>query len=454
MRPFLFPRTPLNASSRLSSQYIFPPSLISVVLARPRIITSTRKYLVLPSLPATRHNHHRHMPVPVSPFYVRDHDKDALGIALATSDMTLSDHSPFLFDDAHSFDTGANDSNNMIFDFDDTLTYESKPAVHWSPSHADYPVSSSMSFFDGSPESTTSQLDFGPPPHLASGDRSYTSGMLGGFSDVHPHPTEFNYSHWIADPDAQHPHTSSSTSAPIDIPLSPSHSSAASSFGAFSENSSIFPDVSPYSPTTAFAALHPLPRSFSPGEDASDATGTLRQYRTPAVSFTSSDGSSMSPPMWASHLFSPTQAHVQPTHSVGSPVYPSSPLSEDAYATQRPRTHSRRSIAPVADVFHSASAPSASHMRPPLSRAYSSRRSESISEHDDRDATVRRKKRSFVQDDEDHRPAEKESKPEGERQIDFRIFEPWIDRDYSHSPDEVLVAPSEARTLGLAALLH
>ena len=62
------------------------------------------------------------MPVPVSPVYSREHDRDTLGIALATSDMSLADHSPFLaFEDAHSFDAGANDAHNMIFDFDDSL---------------------------------------------------------------------------------------------------------------------------------------------------------------------------------------------------------------------------------------------------------------------------------------------------------------------------------------------
>ncbi|KAJ3536528.1 hypothetical protein NM688_g6824 [Phlebia brevispora] len=45
-----------------------------------------------------------------------------------------------------------------------------------------------------------------------------------------------------------------------------------------------------------------------------------------------------------------------------------------------------------------------------MSRAYS-RRAESISEHDDRDATVRRKKRSLVQDEEDHRTADRTEPP-------------------------------------------
>jgi hypothetical protein len=343
------------------------------------------------------------MPVPVGAFFRRDTDDGALGIAIAASDMSLHDHSPFLaFDDTHAFDTGANDSNQMIFEFDDTMQFESKPPMSPWPSHNEY---SSMSFFDRSPESATSPLDFGAT-NLPSSDRSYSSGML-GFSDVpHSAAADFQYSQWIADPDMishanqQHHHTQS---APIDIPLlaSPTHSS--SSFGGFSENSSIFPDVTPFSPTTSYAALQPLPRSFSPGEDGSDGMGTLRAHRTPAVSFTSSDASSLSPPMWATQLFSPSQ---QPAATVGSPGYSPSPLSEDAFATQRPRTHSRRNIHPVADVFHPASAPSASHMRPPLSRGYS-RRAESISEHDDRDATVRRKKRSLVQDDEDHRSVDK-----------------------------------------------
>ena len=384
-------RIPINSPSTI--HYITRPSLISVTVARPRIITRTL-LSGLPSSSATSHS----MPVPVNPLFRRAPDDDALGIAIAASDMSLHDHSPFLsFDDVHSFDATTTDSNHMIFDFDDTMSYDTKPP--W-PSHNDY---SSMPFFERSPESTASQLDFGSaqmPSHLPPSDRSYTSGMLGGFSDI-PHAADFQYSQWIADPDVAAAHQQSQTT-PIDIPPlgSPTHSSTASSYGGFSENSSIFPDVTPFSPTTSYAALQPLPRSFSPGEDG-DAMGTLRAHRTPAVSFTSSDASSMSPPMWASQLFSPSQ---QPAPTVGSPGYSPSPLSEDAYATQRPRTHSRRSIPPVSDVFHSSSAPSASHMRPPLSRGYS-RRSESISEHDD--ATVRRKKRSFVQDDEDHRPAEK-----------------------------------------------
>lgn len=404
-----FRRAPLrtiNSSSTSTAHYITRPSLISVPLARPRIITGT-----LPSHPSLSaihffHTVHRSMPVPVSPLFRREPSEDALGIAIATSDMSLHDHSPFLsFEDAHSFDTGVSDSNHMIFDFDDTMTFESKPALSSWPSHNEY---STMPFFEGSPESTTSQLDFGSA-HLPPSDRSYTAGMLSGFSDVPQTTADFQYSQWIADPDVsaahQQPH---SHSTPIDIPPlgSPTHSSA-SSFGGYSENSSIFPDVTPFSPTTSYAALQPLPRSFSPGEDG-DAMGTLRAHRTPAVSFTSSDASSMSPPMWASQLFSPSQ---QPAPTVGSPGYSPSPLSEDAFATQRPRTHSRRSIAPVSDVFHSSSAPSASHIRPPLSRGYS-RRSESISEHDD--ATVRRKKRSFVEDDEDHRSVDKAEKADGQ----------------------------------------
>lgn len=64
----------------------------------------------------------------------------------------------------------------------------------------------------------------------------------------------------------------------------------------------------------------------------------------------------------------------------------------------------------MTQLFQSSSAPSVSHARGPLgqSRLYSTRRSESISEHDDRDATVRGKKRP-VEDDEEGQAREKRS---------------------------------------------
>ena len=378
--PFiLLRRAPLLIPIRSSSTYIFPQPLISVPLISR-----------LARLPPPQ------TPMPVSPLFRRDHDDDGLAIALATSDMSLADGSPFLasFDDVHAFDS---DASHMIFQFDDTVAYEPKHHMSWEPAQHDYPLSpSSASYLPGSPESTTSQLEYGASmSHLSPSARSSYA-----FADVaqhpQPHPQPDFYSQWLADGDPTlHP----STSSPIDIPIAQSHSSPASSLQAFSDNSSIFPDVGPFSPNTAYAALQPLPRSFSPGED--DFANRAFQGN-PGLS-TSPSEPALSPPAWASQLWTPPNA-AQPLPATPSSTISQTPESEDAYATQRPRMALRRSFAPVSELFPSSSAPSVSHMRPSMSRAYS-RRAESISEHDD--ATVRRKKRSLVGGDEESRPAER-----------------------------------------------
>ena len=126
-------------------------------------------------------------------------------------------------------------------------------------------------------ESTTSQLDPMMPSHLRRFDSTFSTSS----SFYHSPSLEFNDSmlYWIAYLDA--PHSSSVT-----IPIPPGHAQASqsplssSSFSAFSENSSIFPDVTPFSPTTAYAALQPLP--LSPPEDnvmteqlRADVAGTI-----------------------------------------------------------------------------------------------------------------------------------------------------------------------------------
>ncbi len=375
---FFLSRAPLrNPIKSHSCSLAHPPP--SLALVRP---------FVFPAAPS----------MPVSPFRQHHRDDDALVIALAASDMSLGDQSPFLaFDDSNLYDNPLSDSSHMIFDFDDPMPYETKPLMSWDSQ--DYGLSS---YFPGSPESTSSQLDYGAS-HLPPHDRSFGSGMLGSYNDApQQQMPEFNYSHWLTDPEIPPPPMSS---APIDIPFPPSHSSAASSFAAHSDNSSIFPDVSLFSPTTAHAALQPLPRSFSPGQDS--VMGTMQSHTE--LSMSPSDPS-LSPPMWAAQLWASSSPAQQPVHIDVSPI-PRSPLADPAYdphATQRPRTrtHSRRSFPPVSDMFQSASAPTMSPMHPPLSRSYS-RRAESSSEHDDRDATVRKKKRSLVADEEDHRPVDK-----------------------------------------------
>ena len=328
--------------------------------------------------------------MPASPFYHRDDDRDATTITLAASDMSLRDHTPlYSYDDHVPFEPMISEADSMIFglDLDDALQQESKPPFSWDPAHVMHYNSMSTIPFPGSPDSTTSQLDPAMPSHTRRFDSTFSTTSSGYFPPSSP---EFNestlYSNWIADPDAA-PHSSS---VPIPIPAGHAQpqSPLSSSYAAFSENSSIFPDVTPFSPTTAYAALQPLP--LSPPED----TVMMEQLRA-EVSGTVSPPANLyevninaEPPSWASHLWDPTPNIVPP----GGPV-PIGPLSDDNFATARARVPVRRGT-PVAHLFQSSSAPSPSHARPPLqSRPYSTRRSESISEHDDRDATVRKKKR-------------------------------------------------------------
>ncbi|CAL1701283.1 unnamed protein product [Somion occarium] len=353
----------------------------------------------------------------MSLFSRRDREKDAVAIALAHSDLSLADHSPFMatYD---SYDTAHPDSGHMIFDFDELHTYDSKSSLAaWDSPVPDYPMpASTPSSYLASPESTSSQLDFGSPHHLTPSDH----GIMAAYGDMSSASPDFNdsilyhrnYASWIADPDMSPLHSSS---APIDIPA---QASLNDNFAvAYSDNSSIFPDVSPFSPNTAYAALQPLPRSFSPSP-AGDTimTDTLRGYNEP-----SSLDYQMSPPTWATQLFTAPSPAQQPRPAppplesvTTAQAIPFQADSEDAFATQRPRMHpQRRDIASVSQVFQSSSAPSISHARPrTISRGYS-RRAESISESDDRDATVRRKRRSPTEDEEEPRaaPSDREKSP-------------------------------------------
>ena len=92
--------------------------------------------------------------MPASPFYHRDHERDAASITLAASDMSLADQSPFLSypDDKHSFDPVVSDSEHMIFQFDDAFEtkpfaspqHEPKPFMNWETTHP-----SQLAFFPG-----------------------------------------------------------------------------------------------------------------------------------------------------------------------------------------------------------------------------------------------------------------------------------------------------------------
>ena len=156
----------------------------------------------------------------------------------------------------------------------------------------------------------------------------------------------------------------------------------------FSENLSIFPDVSPSSPTTAFTALQPLP--LSPPEDTEqlcvDASGPLSPtlYRLNAAATTA-------PPARASQLWDA----VPTAPPAGAPMA-TAPLSQNNFMTLRRRLPLWQGTL-VSQLFQSSSALPVSHVRPLLLlvpaqvRPYTTRPSESISDYDDRDGTVRKK---------------------------------------------------------------
>ncbi|TCD67568.1 exp1-like protein [Steccherinum ochraceum] len=336
--------------------------------------------------------------MPVSPFHRRDVDKDAVAIALAASDMSLADHSPFLsYDDSNHYESSPlHDDSHMIFDFDDMNGADAKPPMSpWDAPSSDYHFPPSIPSYLASPESTSSQLEYGSPQRLHTADHSFDSGIV-----HYPPPTpEFSesslYSNWLNDADVPQ----QSTSAPINIPSS---SSGPYDFAAaYSDKSSVFPDVSPFSPTTAYAALQPLPPSPAGPGDAI-MTDILRNQHGDmdmAMSLSPSDPSHLSagpPPPWAAQLWSSSPAPSLPP--AVSPQHSSVPFpdvsDEDPYATQRPRTHHRRDLSAVWSSSAPSPSPLSSHGgRPQFTRAYS-RRAESISGHvGDQDATLRVTKR-------------------------------------------------------------
>lgn len=162
---------------------------------------------------------------------------------------------------------------------------------------------------------------------------------------------------WINDPDP---------SDPIQIP-SPLDS-AASSFSTFSEQQQLFP-------ADSFGPINPIspPSSF---ED--------HNHIRPRVS------SDMKQPTWAAQLWDIPSTSLR-SPSLIRPSVRHSPLSD---GTIRQRVPIRRGSTSHQHQFQSSSAPS--FTAPSMARAYSSRRSESVVSisADDRDGTVRRKKRS------------------------------------------------------------
>ncbi|KAH7916263.1 hypothetical protein BJ138DRAFT_1132040 [Hygrophoropsis aurantiaca] len=98
---------------------------------------------------------------------------------------------------------------------------------------------------------------------------------------------------------------------------------------------------------------------------------------------------SLPTPSWASDLWAPSQYSGSTSSGRPSAQYP--PLSENPH--KRQRFQGRRDTNPLGLMFQSSSAPGPLETgMPGMARSYS-RRAESVSVSDDRDATVRRKKR-------------------------------------------------------------
>ncbi|KAI0307045.1 hypothetical protein B0F90DRAFT_1622342 [Multifurca ochricompacta] len=127
-----------------------------------------------------------------------------------------------------------------------------------------------------------------------------------------------------------------------------------------------------FSPSLAFATLHPLPRSVD---------------ETPIASISPPQ---ISQPSWAAQLWS--HAGTAGPNASPLPQLLHLPDESDSFATQRPQRGRKNSL-PAHAIFQSSSAPSGLQAHTPsLARGYS-RRAGSVSVGDDQDATVRRKRK-------------------------------------------------------------
>ncbi|TFK43764.1 hypothetical protein BDQ12DRAFT_662349 [Crucibulum laeve] len=295
-----------------------------------------------------------------------------------STDAPMKDATPLLgFDDSGHFTSS--DSDQMIFgplEFDDgPILHSSSPNFHWDPfTDVDTDVKPVYGCSSLSPthyEFTNSQI---------SPSSSYYDSGVYSPDDLHSSPTledNLYLANWINDPDIA---SIPSPSSPITIPSSADIQQ--SSFVAYNEHGH-FPTDGAFSPTS-FAALHPLPRSISPPSSFDDGR-PLRQR----VNSISPRDSSLHTPSWASQLWDTPSSLRTPT--LVRPSVRHSPLSD---TTLRQRIPIRRGSLSSGNLFQSSSAPSQSELprAPSMARSFS-RRAESVSVSDDRDATVRRKKR-------------------------------------------------------------
>ena len=319
------------------------------------------------------------------------------------------------------------DSDQMIFgpiDLEDV-----PPFQQWDP-YTDLDADPKPAY-NFTPVIPMSNYEYGP--QLSPTD-SHSSSFYSTDGIKSPEDNNLYLSHWINDPEL-------SPSSPIPIP-SPSDTqpSSSSSFVAYGEHVH-FPADGTFSPAS-FAALHPLPGSMSPSSSFED----LRPSRNIVDSVSPRD-TALHAPSWASQLWESVPSSLRsPSHV--RPSVRHSPMTDGTTVRQRTISLRRGSLS-AGQIFQSSSAPAMTDPHASsMNRSYS-RRSESASVADDRDATVRRKKRSPPTED---IPAAEKSSDSSESCCGFLIIT-HHPKPFLHSP-QVGSASTKAGTLRVAAILH
>lgn len=297
------------------------------------------------------------------------------------SDLSMRDITPIVkFEDDQSYHSPQDQS--MIFgplDFDEQFSPDLAP-VPWDSYEDLNNTYHDQPYMSESPASPPHAYDFNLPqsPSFNTGSFALMSGAQPSEPDTH-----FQYSQWLTEPECP-PLDASSSPIPIRSTLSVPQTPP--TFNAYAEQHP-FPQNASFSPSD-FAAYHPLPRSISPSALSAESKSYPRHDDSAGEAF-------VQPPSWASQMWehdNNSHGYMHDPTSPRSPI-PHSPLSGGAYRPRRPSLEYRKRTSSLGHVFQSSSAPSPVHARvPAASRSYS-RRAESVSVSDDRDATVRRKKR-------------------------------------------------------------
>ena len=294
-----------------------------------------------------------------------------------SNNISMRDATPRLkFEDVSHFDSPASNSD-MIFPLEFDEQFSPELAVPWDSFEDLGRHSGQQTYLSES----SHPFDFNLPHTNA----LFESGPYTGMSEMQSPDDNsgFHLSQWLKEPECPPLDNSSS---PIPIRTSMSVPQTPPAFHDYVEHFT-FPQDASFSPSD-FAALRPLPRSASP---------SLPGYPDHNKSFPAFDNNacemSLQPPVWASQLWdTPSRSHSGSPASPRSSA-PHSPLSKSSYALKRQSLEARTRKSSLGQVFQSSSAPSPVQYRAPnLARPYS-RRAESVSISDDRDATVRRKKR-------------------------------------------------------------